>query len=640
MIVLPTGVSTAPSPVARPLRRRYGLIDPVADFGVVGDGATDNSEALMAMRAYMTQYNDVGFKVVFPAGGHYVYNKNIWLNGVNDVIVDGLGSSFQCTESEAWGADASLFSRHIFDDAPPDEPISFSGNGRITGCAQARFETAAKGEYTIKLLPAVSGQPYLSASDLAAGDKVFLWGYDQQLWGFPPNCRHYEWNEVASVDTAAGTVTLVNPLEDEYRDDWRDNDDWDDVWYGSARIFKLHRPNFKYPDRVELRNLTFLQNPNSTSTQGFRFVCDTLILQNVIFPDEMGLFFGQNQIAEVNNCTFARTDIDKLGGSLLFHQCTVNGRIGPATGFKSITARACKILKYVDTCARRNLVEDCIIYGFGESWAINVREAQHIDQFSIRNNTITQTALIRGDLVESFSPVRINDGSTLVIDYTDGKKQSVIRRLNKRSSILVSETSAVQVQKVVWDGVNSQFLVHTNGSGLTLSDTFGAVTVESVSVQNTNVPISPIQLSNDVYGILMKDGRFEQVFRNVGTKDMNTWATLTSFKLEIEQVHANTDGDHDNSLVEAVAFNASGNRIAVLQCSPIHLTNAETGENGDSLTTNATVDQSLPVGAYVKFVRLSCFRVGHPEYIRPFGGTPEEQPVIRLTVNGRSILSS
>ena len=96
MNLMPLGLLAETRSAIAPQRRPATILDPVADFGAVGDGETDNADALMAMRQYMADRWDQHFEVHFPHG-HYAYSKNLWLSGVGSVTINGHGSRFECT---------------------------------------------------------------------------------------------------------------------------------------------------------------------------------------------------------------------------------------------------------------------------------------------------------------------------------------------------------------------------------------------------------------------------------------------------------------------------------------------------------------------------------------------------------------
>ena len=69
---------------------RHHVVD-VTQFGVVGDGTTDNSTNLIAMRDWCEANRQAGVKIFFPPG-HYVYTNNQWVPLCDYVEIEGYGA--------------------------------------------------------------------------------------------------------------------------------------------------------------------------------------------------------------------------------------------------------------------------------------------------------------------------------------------------------------------------------------------------------------------------------------------------------------------------------------------------------------------------------------------------------------------
>ncbi len=212
-----------------------------ADFGAVGDGATDNSAALIAMRDYMRADTSKVYRVFFPPG-EYRYSNNRWLFGVPSIIIDAYGASFLCTASTGWHVnDGPLNVYEPFNDSG-DSPLS-PASTFVTG---DRFDTAAAGDVTITMT--TSGD----AANYSVGDRVLVHGYDQQGDNnYPFNMRYFEYKTIESVNGGADTVTFTKPLIYDYDDRWFDTTRAgffaSTVVYGKPRILSLERPNYTHP---------------------------------------------------------------------------------------------------------------------------------------------------------------------------------------------------------------------------------------------------------------------------------------------------------------------------------------------------------------------------------------------------------
>ena len=243
------------------IAHRYEVIN-VSDFGVVGDGVTDNSIKLIEMRdKLIARGRKHPYEIVFQKG-RYLYTNNRWLMGLMDVKVKGNNTELQCISPSASIYDYAPFPRDGMFCLQGDR----SGLGGMEYVSGSRIQSAPSGQEFLEFF-----SPELN-STIMEGDNVLIHGYAQQASGYTPNLRYFEWNKVAAVN--GSKVILESGLKNSYSSSWNDliyNDTPIEIQepvvkIGAARILKLsNRPQrvgvYNYAERIELSNITILDNP-------------------------------------------------------------------------------------------------------------------------------------------------------------------------------------------------------------------------------------------------------------------------------------------------------------------------------------------------------------------------------------------
>lgn len=315
----------------------------VKDFGAVGDGRTNNTPALQALRNYLLKDTTRAYNILFPAGT-YCYDNNNWLAQCGVVTLHGDNAKLCCTYGGGYGGDkAPLSAPFFFRDYGNDRP----GNWRGIENFGYRINTANAGATSIK---------FITPSDAArfsVGDRVLIHGFDQQFGGYPPNMRYFEWNAVTAVDTTAGSLLLARGLKYQYRADWCDTNYSEGVYAGKARVCNLDRINGKVLRSLTIRGIEFLINPNAPGPDdnAFQVCADDLLLENVVIPGESWPGFNRTftanntqfrqtvqgdkwiDVAKFSKCSFAPTNsgttiaIDAFTGvnNAIFEDCKIDG---------------------------------------------------------------------------------------------------------------------------------------------------------------------------------------------------------------------------------------------------------------------------------------------------------------------------
>ena len=640
MNLMPLGLLAETQSAIAPQRRPATILDPVADFGAVGDGATDNADALMAMRQYIADRWDRHFEVHFPPG-HYAYSKNVWLNGVGSVTINGNGSRFECTASSSNDSvERSFYTRAFYDDAPATELEAFSGAGRVTGCPQARFERATAGSTVLTLKPEISGQPYLAVKDIAEGDRVFLWAFDQQFINYPPNIRYFEWNKVVSVDTGAGTVTLRSPLQFDYEENLPDDDQWDDVWYGKARLLKLDRPSgYRYPRYIELSNLIMEPNRNALGNDnGLQIIADHFVADNV--RNESGyLWLGFNRFAEIKNSSFWRTDIDKLGGKVRIRSCAFETGFGPASGILDMDVEDCTFGGDINLCARRNRVVGNRV-GYNDEWgAIRLASITSLKRFVVQDNVIVPTGnlnfAIGTNVPRDFSPDAVS-GRDVILDDTSSVQADIIRKIDVGAK-LIRGSQAGEITRIWYDDTVSQWHIETTFESIATTDTLRFYLGQDLIYSGNEVVNQSTWLLRD-FVLAFKSGPIDLVVPNdLKSETPKLYGFVSKFEVRVIRPQQNVTAENPDPIFVAYIKDETGTNVAELNVDVTQTGVVSTGVAGDVVVggANSVVSTSLPSNQFVSGMWLEALKSSGNS---GWEGDDADKPIVSLRIEGQSIL--
>ncbi len=129
-------------------------------------------------------------------------------------------------------------------------------DGYVGDCGKTnahRISTTTIGANTVTLKNSAD------AAKLRVGRYHLIGSYDQQMGGFPPNLRYFEWVKVVSVSGA--TVTLDRPLRFKHKENNFESNDPNSI--GPARIIVIDRDDVRITQKATYSNLVFAPNPNS-----------------------------------------------------------------------------------------------------------------------------------------------------------------------------------------------------------------------------------------------------------------------------------------------------------------------------------------------------------------------------------------
>lgn len=290
----------------------------VKDFNIVpANTAEENDIAFSDMRNILlniqaSQANTHFFLNFEP--GRYQYNNNRWLMGFNRVDVNARGAEFQCMHTGGVGFSWAFQVPTMFRD-------TIYETLEQTAAPLAKFKSVAAGAMTVEL------ENPQDAALFAVGGRVYLYGFDQQGYGYPPNARFFEVQRVAGLSGAI--VTFENPLRFRYDDRWPDLPG--DHGIGPGRMMSLDRENYTYPEHVAIRGATIVSGPvvpdGSVVVLGARNVLLEGFHNAIIWPNESDKFV-------IRDSNLLKLEMDKLVDTVIIDNCKTSDRITQGTGIR------------------------------------------------------------------------------------------------------------------------------------------------------------------------------------------------------------------------------------------------------------------------------------------------------------------
>ena len=337
-------VSSSPvsSPAAQPPQKPINSII-AEEFGVRSGKNWDQTAGLLRLRNHMVTNHNVHHHVTFRPGVYY-YSNNRWLSNIGSATLIADGCTFTNILSDAFDANNRPFNVNgIFQDhkdQPFPQGVSFHSGIRI--------RSAAAGALVVRLSDPAE------ADMLAAGMRVFVYSFDQQWNGYPPNLRFFEWRRVVAVEKITGAIILEAPLRFGH-DSLLPDTPIDPAFgptVGSARILPLERRNYHYPEILEIIGATFARNPNRPSSDagGLVVAADTLILRDC--RHEGALWPSENRLALYERCHIASVEVDKLCARVEFRNCRFDSPVIGATGVNELVLNGCEIHGHIAVSPR------------------------------------------------------------------------------------------------------------------------------------------------------------------------------------------------------------------------------------------------------------------------------------------------
>lgn len=267
-------------------------------FGIVGDNVSDNWPALKRMRDYMRAYPR-SWRITFGPGT-YLYSKNYWAKGINDLTINAYGATFHCNSTDPFDFNKADF----VGNGGTFEPWGYENYATATNFGSL-IQSATAGSEAVTCLTVSQAGGY------SVGSKVLIWGFGTQNGGFPPNPRYFEWNKVVSANPGTGLITLAYPLRNSYDQNWHT---YAADGTGAPYITNLSRIDFTQCERLVINGGYFGTGALTSSS-----LCMLLTGYDYVELNEVGL---DNFVPSIcgrvvlNNCILRNGEPDKIVRSL------------------------------------------------------------------------------------------------------------------------------------------------------------------------------------------------------------------------------------------------------------------------------------------------------------------------------------
>lgn len=210
-----------------------------ANFGGVGDGATDNSTAWNTFATAARAASAAGQGVVlYMAPGTYNYDHSLcqgFLQNIAQLRVVGYGAIIQNTYNGSISGHNASFE---WPWGPASQPL------RNSAAALQSFLI----QTTVVAGTSVTAVTAGDAANFSAGEWVLLASLDIQYNGYPPNCDLFEYAKVTGTNAGTGVITLDRFIENQHRSDFPDGGNA--IACGKARIWKLNTTGWPWASPV------------------------------------------------------------------------------------------------------------------------------------------------------------------------------------------------------------------------------------------------------------------------------------------------------------------------------------------------------------------------------------------------------
>jgi hypothetical protein len=335
------------------------------DFGIAGDGKTDNTAALIAIRDQIRAGPDRVWAVDFEPG-HYGYADNRWaMFGDRTVILEFNHSTVECFADAILPLGAGPLVWKPEFPAPQDVDIFIPGD--LIESVRAVDAGGFIQTDTMRLKNAVAGR-------YRPGDRVLVGGYIQQTtedgaagWGWPPNFRYFEWKTVAEA-LDANTLRFEDPFRCSYDAGWPDLLHGGRP-YGAPRIWRCRLDDGRQFNRsLTIRNAKFIGGRDRApgtftpiSGTGWHVVFEncTASAETVCWPT----------VAKRNDfidCRLggAQVEMDKIVENVRFDRCEIRNWLSSGgASVLDVSFRDCTFYAFVQATPRRSwIMEGCHFY--------------------------------------------------------------------------------------------------------------------------------------------------------------------------------------------------------------------------------------------------------------------------------------
>lgn len=411
-------------------------IDVEQQYNVRADGVTDNTAALMAMRADLAGRGNKAVRILLPHG-IIKYTNNRWLYGIERFELDSKGLTQLLVDYT--GTD-DVFQRPLFvGEMFQNNTLAYVGTKEYEDPTQ--FDAAPAGSTDIKLLPTPlstggSAPAITDTTRFFAGAYLLLFYYNQVGEGYPPGARYWERVQIKEVNTATSTLTLETPLVYSYRTDvWTvDRSQDDGLNVGQPALISLDRPQNVQCKYAKIANVKALRTTGGANGY-WAITADTLELHSIKNPDNPYWPQENTTRATYVDCEFNSSEHDKLTGLVENIRTTVVHDINNGGGCKRIVLDGCNTgdalqivspyTSYKNGVARANSYPDVYSACFDEYPSRAPREEVVFENYIFTNGPLWQGNAYINTGEHVAHTIQAVSGSTIVLPPSYYKSREV-----------------------------------------------------------------------------------------------------------------------------------------------------------------------------------------------------------------------
>ena len=419
------------------------LVIDIKDFGAKTSKGFDNTIAFNKAGLFMRQAPEKFWVINFEKG-IYQYRNNMWLSDLRNFTLNGDHTSLQnVIVNPQFGEDC----RPINLRAPQrnKDPIYryHFNNGDY-------FDTID--DFRIKIKKSRRADQYNS------GDLILLNGYAQQYDGFPPNPRYFEYNVIKSIDKRKGIIQLKNKISHLYDKRWEDyswGTEGRKIRSGKPRILNLNKTDYIFPHQIEIRNITFLPNPNCSVADALFIPGEYVKFKNVVVET---LFPTCNRKFEfIGGVINDYVEFDKMIDTVILEKVTIKRKVKDkrisvaqgATGVNYLNIKDCDIDGKLRVSPRNLVVKNtnfhvnpeydnhAVIDNYNHFFPVNSISISAIEILSTQK--VSNVSIIGYDNLNQIKLVKSAKGNLLEVADNKFNRQHCIRSLDYNLPIYSSD---------------------------------------------------------------------------------------------------------------------------------------------------------------------------------------------------------
>ncbi len=327
------------------------------EFGVVGDGQTDDTAALIALRNAIRAGGDRAWRIEFEPG-HYCYVDNRWANfGNRNVTLEFNHGKVECSSDAFFPLGAGPI---IWKTEYPAKSQDVIGAGDLIESVRA-VDQQGFVQTDVAVLKSAVAQRY------QPGDRVLVAGYIQQTsedgtqgWGWPPNFRYFEWKEVIEV-VDEYTLRFFDPFRFSYDAAWPDLvHPFNGLPYGAPRIWRCRLDDGRETNRsLVIRNANFVGGRNRApgtftpiAPRGW-----DITLEGCTGDEGTVCWPSEARRLSYRDCRFwgQEVEMDKIVEVAHFERCAFRNRVSSGgASVLDVSFRDCNFYGFVQATPRRS----------------------------------------------------------------------------------------------------------------------------------------------------------------------------------------------------------------------------------------------------------------------------------------------